>query len=195
MTSDYRLILWRKVLTAVALTVAVVGCSSVRPYASRSSWVMRQNAVPQYFAAYDVFYVYPVQPEESVWASKAGATALYDDVKQRACGALGKRVRVFAPCVRESAAATDAAEALAHYLKSYHDAERPFHVLLEGRDEAFEAAFRKEAGKKLSEGTGFVSLQSAERFEFGPELTLQLSEAVRQRALTKTWGQSIREAN
>lgn len=194
MILKHRLQSWRKVLATVALVAAVVGCSSVRPYESRASWVMRQNAVPQYFATYDVFYVYPAQNEETVWVSKAGATALYDDVKQRLCGTLGKKVRVFAPCLRESMAVVDAAESLRYYLANYHDAGRPFHVLIEGRDEAFAAAFQKEAGKRVTSKYGCVSLRSEERFDFGSKLTLELSEEVRQRALSLTWGQSVKEA-
>lgn len=195
MVSNYRLISWRKVLATAVLVAAVVGCSSVRPYESRASWVLRQNAVPQYFATYDVFYVYPAQSEESVWMSKAGASTLYDDAKHRLCEVLGKKVRVFSPCVRESAAVQDTAEALRHYLVSYHDEGRPFQVVVEGRDEAFVEALRKEMGKKFSAKNGFIALHREDRFDFGPELTRKLSDEVRQRAMCLTWGQPVKEEN
>ena len=35
----------------------LVSCSTT-PYASIEGWIMRQNATPRYFAAYDVFYLF-----------------------------------------------------------------------------------------------------------------------------------------
>lgn len=44
----------------VLLAGILVGCKTPpSPYVSVENWVIRQNAVPSYFADYDVLFLYP----------------------------------------------------------------------------------------------------------------------------------------
>ena len=46
-----------RLATAAWLIVAAAGCSSL--YDEADNWVIENNDIPEYFAEYDVFYLYP----------------------------------------------------------------------------------------------------------------------------------------
>ena len=119
----------RAILISMLAAVASVftGCISSQKkalYYSMDNWVIRQNAVPRYFAVYDVFYVYPTMLDNSrVTYLNWSKPPLYDDIynytstqtteifdtaanmkhkgERAASFEVGSKVRVFAPFVHQ----------------------------------------------------------------------------------------------
>ncbi len=174
-------------LTVLALVV-LAGCGTP-PYEFRDNWAFRQNSVPQYFARYDVFYIYPKRFDEADWFDREVAIFLYDDVKHRIQGVFGKKVRVFSPLVHESKAAEECAEALEYYLDHYHDPQRPFIVLVEGRDDDFVEEFRDEASGVLKAKKGLVAFARTNDFSAETTWVESFSAAVRRRRILISWNE------
>ena len=143
------------------VAVAASGCSSVRvPYGHIENWIIRQNAVPCYFADYDVIYIWPTIERSAVRDSdvnfdKKAVSARRDLVSFMTTDALGNKARVFAPIVHEMNrdlyasleeaglddwSETDAApsieevvEAIRFYLETYHPDGRPYVLVGHGQ--------------------------------------------------------------
>ena len=122
---------------AALVAALVAGCSTPpSPYCSVENWVIRQNAVPSYFAAYDVIYVYPAlarsadrRSDASADWSPAALSKLHDFISTRTEKAFGRKVRVFAPIIHrtgDEAAVRETQEAIRFYLENYHQPERPY---------------------------------------------------------------------
>lgn len=183
-------VLMKRVVASVAIAVGAMtltGCFAPSPYAYRDNWAFRQNAVPQYFSDFDAFYIHTKQVGETDWMEKAKAVEMYDIVKHTIQEPLGKKVRVFAPCVRESHAVEDAVAALDYYLDTYHDKGRFFVVLVDGRDSAFVEQFQEQASGLLKTGNGFIGSMSRDKLCLDHEATTSLWSAVRRRRMRSTW--------
>ncbi len=167
-------------LSLLAAGLSFAGCIGGRgPYYNIDSWYVRQNAVPQYFAGYDVFYMFP----ETYDSGKMSISNRDFAVKQT--GLFGNKVRVFAPLCRD---AEDAETAFDWYLDNSHDPDRPFVFLGEG------------AGAKMLEPlvdcarrNGLVgSYLVQERVPNGfvtQELVDQINERVREHLHRLEWGE------
>lgn len=114
----------RILVIGAALALLIVGCNSARPYYNIDNWYVRQNAVPQYFARYDVFYLHP-----EFYVGMVQSISNHDYTVKYTSDLFGKKVRIFAPLCRK---AEDAEEALEWYLDNYHDSGRPFVFIGEG---------------------------------------------------------------
>jgi hypothetical protein len=165
-------------LSVLAAGLSFAGCIGGRgPYYNVDSWYVRQNAVPQYFAPYDVFYMFSEPYDDG----KMSITNRDFTVKQTEL--FGKKVRVFAPLCRD---ADDAETALDWYLDNYHDPDRPFVFLGEG-----EGAKLLEPLIDGARGKGLVgSFLSEERTPDGfvtPELVDRINERVRAYLHRREW--------
>lgn len=175
------------VLSVCAIALALSGCFGLSPYTWRDNWVIRQNDVPQYFADYDIFYVYAPRTDEAGWLERQPAIEMYDSVKRRVQEPFGKKVRVFCPCLRESEAVEDAVDALAFYLNTYHDPGRSFIVMIEGRDADFRARFRDEASGSLKPKVGCIGIADRDELVVDSDFVMRVGNAVRRRKIRATW--------
>lgn len=154
---------WIRLALGAALAFGVAaGCSSPpSPYRSVANWAIRQNAVPSYFAAYDVLFIYPyvlcsADRGADAPSDRAAAAALHDCASFLTEEVFGRTARVFAPVVHRTAPARFAAaaasadgvealraaaapsvretvEAIRFYLKTYHEKGRPYVLLGHGQ--------------------------------------------------------------
>lgn len=176
----FRLILF----VMLGLVAAVsAGCSAPSPYSYMDNWAVRQNAVPRYFAAYDVFYVYPtlLRDEDMTlmnWTRKDIAIQVYDYVKFQTIDVFGKKARVFAPFIHQldaesyarilenppedfvktelSVGILNTVEALQYYLKNYHSEGRPYILVGQGQG-AVDLYEAMRLCEKVTPENGFVA--------------------------------------
>lgn len=151
---------------AVALAL-LAGCSTPpSPYSHVENWVVRQNAVPAYFAAYDVLFVAP--------GAEPSATRRHGRVTAQT-QAFGRGARIFAPVVRaasETEAVRETAEAIRFYLATYHPDGRPYVLVGAGESGARAlAGALAELGSAVSADDGLVAA-------YPPELPGAAAEAV-----------------
>lgn len=109
---------------SLAGMVLVGACNVPKPYYAIDNWYIRNNARPQYFAKYDVFYYHP----EYHHAGRMNITN-HDFAVKQTTDLFGKKVRVFAPLCHDL---KDAQDAFDWYIDNYHDPEQPFVMLGEG---------------------------------------------------------------
>lgn len=131
----------------------LAGCSTPpSPYSHVENWVVRQNAVPTYFAAYDVIFVAP--------GTEPSATRRYGRVTAQT-QSFGRGARVFAPLVRavtEAESVRETAEAIRFYLETYHPEGRPYVFVGAGESGARAlAGALEELGTTVSPDAGFVA--------------------------------------
>lgn len=165
-------------ILAIVIALAAAGCSSTDdPYFIKDHWYVRQNATPQYFATYDVFYMFP----EMYDGGPVSATN-YDYIVKQTVDQFGKKVRVFAPLCHDE---DEVEDALDWYLDNYHDRGRPFVFMGEG-----------EGGKYLrdlvdcSERKGLVSYHfttNALQSFITPEVVEMVNEEVREFLYLREW--------
>ena len=138
---------------ARALALALLaGCSTPpSPYSHAENWVVRQNAVPVYFAAYDVIFVAP--------GAEPSATRRHGRVTAQT-QPFGRGARVFAPVVRaasETEAVRETAEAIRFYLATYHPDGRPYVLVGAGESGARAlAGALADLGTEVSPDDGLV---------------------------------------
>lgn len=156
-----------RVVARAFVLALLAGCLTPRsPYFHVENWVVRQNAVPTYFAAYDVLFVAPGE-EPSATRRHGRVTAQTQ--------AFGRGARVFAPVVRaapEAEAVRETAEAVRFYLQTYHPEGRPY--VLVGAGDAGARALAgalAELGSAVSPDDGLVAA-------YPPELSGAAAEAV-----------------
>lgn len=158
--------MWIRFNCLFALLIALMalcGCASPDPYQKIGNWALRQNAVPRYFADYDVFYVYPTllregEGEVMNWAKGTIAGRVADYAAFQTAAQFGRKVRIFAPMVHQldadgyvrflaaapmkprvlmksplGHAVRDAVSALEHYLDNYHRDGRPYVLYGQGQ--------------------------------------------------------------
>lgn len=165
------------------LALWMVSCATETPYSSMSGWVMRQNAIPRYFAPYDIFFIPPSvisarddKPRE--WTRQKETERIYNFVYYQLSEQFGTKVRFFVPLIhhleREEAehyldappetfretpfepVIENTVEAFRYYLKNYHVPGRPF--IIAGQGQGALAAY--EMMKRCHEITpenGFVA--------------------------------------
>lgn len=150
------------IFTIFAMLLMVCGCAN-HPYEKYGNWVLRQNAVPRYFADYDLFYIYPtlLWPSEGEimnWPEGDLVERVLDYSDFQTNVQFGKKVRVFAPLVHQlgenaysrflanppskskammksamGPAIRDTIEAIEFYLDNYHSKGRPYVMYGQGQ--------------------------------------------------------------
>ncbi len=170
-------------LSAVLFALIATGCSSVSPYDYMDNWVIRQNAVPGYFADFDVIYIYPSTVSNSKdlilnWKKEKYAEEIFEFTRFQTSEVFGKKVRIFAPFVhqtseqeyqkltssnlegwRHTAIANgieDTIEAIRYYLKKYHTPGRPYILLGEGQG-AVDLYYAMKECTDINTQNGFVA--------------------------------------
>ena len=167
------------------VALATAGCSSVRvPYGHVENWIIRQNAVPCYFADYDVIYIWPIVERAAVRGSdinfdKKAVSFRRDFVSFLTTDAMGNKARVFAPIIHEMNrdqydvleateesdwSETDAApsieevvEAIRYYLETYHPDGRPYVLIGHGQGSAILYEALKELDGDVEPKDGCVA--------------------------------------
>ena len=167
-----RMDILRGVGLAAILVAMAVGCAH-QPYVHVDTWLMRDNAVPQYFAKYDVFFIHRASSDWELHNSRM--VALYDYLKLRVKEPFGRKVRVFAPLLHDDVAVEESELALSLYLDTFHDDGRPYAVLIEGRDEKFVTNFIDACESKMDRKNGFAF------FHFETNSTLVVTNAFKDR--------------
>lgn len=180
-----------KKIIQIAANVALfagllAGCATPpSPYVSVENWVIRQNAVPAYFAAYDVIFLYPYIGRSadrlpSVPSDRASAAYLHDFTAFVTQEPFGKKVRVFAPIVHrtkdgEFAALTadegndgwlktaagasirETIEAIRYYLTTYHQPGHPYILLGHAQGSLYLYEALREMSDEIRPEDGFVA--------------------------------------
>ena len=149
----------------LALVVAGVlaGCwtsSPDIPFGYVENWVIRQNAVPCYFAEYDVIYIWPYisrsgERDSDLDTDKANASFQRDLTDYMTVDAFGNKARIFAPIIHRMNPALydiheaeelddwsdteawpsvkEVVDAISFYLDVYHPANRPYVLIGHGQ--------------------------------------------------------------
>lgn len=174
----------------VLLAGILVGCKTPpSPYVSVENWVIRQNAVPSYFADYDVLFLYPymgrsAERHPSVPSDKASLAYLHDFTAFVTQEPFGNKVRVFAPIVHRTDDAQFAAlaaedggnrlrtaagpsiretmAAIRHYLKTYHLPGHPYVLLGHGQGSLCLYEALRQMDDEILPEDGFVAAYLAE---------------------------------
>ena len=171
-----------------------VGCASTpSPYFYVKNWVIRENAVPSYFAEYDLIFIYPRIARSGdrlpdLPADRLTLSYAHDFAEYLTQEAFGKKVRVFAPVVHRTedslyarllaektedwddteaeAAIEEVVEVIRFYLKTYHAPKRPY-VLL-GHDQGSVLLYEalKELEGEVRPDDGFVAAYLPELPDF-----------------------------
>lgn len=161
---------------AVMLAVLATGCI-YQPYGDVHTWLMRDNAIPQYFANYDIFFVHRAGFDWEIHDTRV--VALYDSLKMNVKEPFGRHVRVFAPLLHDDVDIQESELALGYYLDTFHDDGRPFVIFVEGRDANFVTNFFDACESMLNRENGYAY------FHYHPNGTLQttpeLKELVKRR--------------
>ena len=174
-------------LVSFAAVVAASGCSTeVRvPYGHVENWIIRQNAVPCYFAEYDVLYIWPSVERSAVRDSdinfdKEAVSFRRDLVSFLTTDAFGNKARVFAPIVHEMDrdlyasleqagladwSETDArpsveevVEVIRFYLETYHREGRPYVLIGHGQGSLMIYEALKELDDEVTPEDGCVAV-------------------------------------
>lgn len=163
----------------------LAGCATPQsPYLSVENWVIRQNAVPSYFASYDLVFIYPyIEKSEdrypSVPSDRESSAYLHDFTAFVTQEPFGKKVRVFAPIVhrtkdRQFAAllspeleawdktvigpsVCETIEAIRFYLQTYHQPGHPYVLLGHGQGALYIQEALKELKDEVLPSDGFVA--------------------------------------
>ncbi len=173
----------KKTIFAVVLVLVLTGCSGVSPYSFMDNWVIRGNAVPAYFAEFDLIYIYPstvVNGKEKLldWNRNGYAGEIFEFSRFQTSEVFGGKVRIFAPFVRQTGeeeylaiasgdmkkwqdtllapGVNDTVNALRYYLDNYHTPGRPYILLGEGQGAVDLYYAMKECGSVTPE-EGFVA--------------------------------------
>ena len=146
------------ILFFAVLGALFVGCFTAppSPYASVRNWVIRGNAVPSYFAEYDLIFIYPRISRSAdrlpdLPQNRVTLSYVHDYAAFVTEEAFGKKVRVFAPVIHRTEdsefakllasgiddwrdteaepSIAETVEAIRFYLKKYHTAKRPYILL------------------------------------------------------------------
>ena len=171
-----------------------VGCASTpSPYFYVKNWVIRENAVPSYFAEYDLIFIYPRIARSGdrlpdLPADRLTLSYAHDFAEYLTQEAFGKKVRVFAPVIHRTedslyarllaektedwddteaeAAIEEVVEVIRFYLKTYHAPKRPY-VLL-GHDQGSVLLYEalKELEGEVRPDDGFVAAYLPELPDF-----------------------------
>ena len=148
--------------TAVVVILLLNGCRSVSPYEYGTSWLFRENDIPQYYSKFDLFYL-------------GKAPAGYGDThaiqfnwtKTHTADIFGKGIRIFAPEI-PAPTVQNVAEALDYYLKNFHKPGHPFILLAEGKAaDLLYQAMLKTCG--LTVENGFVAAYLPDMLAKTPE--------------------------
>lgn len=163
----------------------LVGCATPQsPYVSVENWVIRQNAVPSYFASYDLIFIYPYIEKSkdrypSLPSDKESSAYLHDFTAFVTQESFGKKVRVFAPIVHRTKDSQFAAilspereawdetvivpsvretiEAIRFYLKTYHQPGHPYVLLGHGQGALYIQEALKELEDEVLPSDGFIA--------------------------------------
>lgn len=163
--------------------MALAGCSSKPgPYSNVDNWLIRQNAVPPYFAEYDVFYA-----ARDLYVPVDYPVALYDYTYAQTVDKFGKKVRIFAPLLHDAA---DVETSVEHYLDHYHGGKRHFVFVGEGKGgELLKAFAAKNESSLRSKGfvEGWYSTNGAPGMVTA-ELVTEIGKAVKFAKYEQEWG-------
>ncbi len=160
------------------------GCiSNTAPYHNMDNWAIRQNAVPRYFANYDVIFVYPSMFDDPSmpilnWIIPPHAENIFNYSKSQTQDIFGIKVRVFTPFVHQLAHShyqklveegrlyesdnglavgiLDTKNAIQHYLDNYHKPGHPYIIFGQGQGAVQLYEAMKEC-KDISPLDGFVA--------------------------------------
>lgn len=171
-----------------------VGCSStVSPYLYVKNWVIRENAVPAYFAEYDLLFIYPrIARSGDRWpdlpANRLTLSYVHDYAEFVTQEAFGKKVRVFAPVIHRTEdsvyarlleekteewddteaqpAIEEVVEVIRFYLKTYHTPKRPYVLLGHGQGSVLLYEALKELEGEVRPDEGFVAAYLPELPDF-----------------------------
>ena len=150
-------------ILSLAVAGVLAGCwtsSPEIPFGYVENWVIRQNAVPPYFAEYDVLYVWPYisrsgERDSDLDTDKARASFQRDLTDYMTVDAFGNKARVFSPIIHRMNPALydiyeaeeladwsgteacpsveEVVDAVKYYLKTYHPAKRPYVIIGHGQ--------------------------------------------------------------
>lgn len=169
-------------LSFLAIMVLLAGCFSVSPYSKMDNWVLRQNAVPRYFATYDLIYLYPSMMNNPDiryinWTKPPLGEEIYNYSVSQTTALCGNKVRVFAPFIHQTEynrymeilkgdklgkhpelkpGIKDTVAALDWYFKHYHKKSRPFIIVGQGQGALILYEAMKRC-KKINPKNGFVA--------------------------------------
>ena len=175
-----KIIMLRNLLPLLLFTVS---CGAPNPYSTMDGWILRQNAIPRYFAEYDIFLIPPSLFEEGetddpAWSKQKENERIYNFVHCQISEYFGRKVRFFVPQVHRlsrseagkilvsppeewestefSYAIHNTLESFKFYYKNYHCIKRPFIIIGYGQG----AAAAYEMMKRMPEirpENGFVA--------------------------------------
>ena len=137
-------------LIAIVSIFIMTGCSSSSPFEYGSSWLIRENDIPQYYSKMDLFYLGKAPKEY-------GNThdVNFNWAKTHTNDIFGKGVRVFAPDIKEPTV-NKVANALNFYLENFHLEGHPFILLAE--DESADLLYKAmQKTKNLTIKNGFIA--------------------------------------
>ena len=171
-----------------------VGCSStVSPYFYVKNWVIRENAVPSYFADYDLIFIYPRIARSGdrlpdLPADRLSLSYTHDFSAFLTQEAFGKKVRVFAPIVHRTEdsvyarllaektedwddteaaiAIAEVVEVIRYYLETYHMEKHPYVLLGHGQGSVLLYEALKELEGEVRPDDGFVAAYLPELPDF-----------------------------
>ena len=171
-----------------------MGCSStVSPYFYVKNWVIRENAVPSYFAEYDLLFIYPRLARSGdrlpdLPADRRTLAYSHDFAEFVTQEAFGKKVRVFAPVVHRTedsvyakllaekpedwddteveVAIAEVVEVIRYYLETYHMEKHPYVLLGHGQGSVLLYEALKELEGEVRPDDGFVAAYLPELPDF-----------------------------
>lgn len=149
------------------------------PYENQLSWFVRQNATPQYFNKFDVFYLGP-----KLFTGSFIHKEDRDYIVRETVIPFNVKARCFAPIFHNE---DEALDALYFYFGNYHGKNRPFVLIAEG-----EGAKALPSLIEASDGKGLVAVYSSTNItEHGfvtAEIVTNAIEAVKSELYYREWG-------
>ena len=159
------------ILSLCTLACLFTSCATP-PYEYMDNWIIRQNAVPRYFADFDVIYIVPTmfQNPDHIhmnWSKPPLAQDVCDYIKTITTDVFSNKARIFAPFIHQveyksfmewlpllplddyedtslEAGINDTLAAMEYYFKHFHASKRPFIIIGHGQGaiDAYEAMKR-----------------------------------------------------
>ena len=178
---------FQTLFSIIAASLFLVSCASI-DYSSKEKWLIRDNARPQYSAAFDIFYV-----GSDFYALDLDLDELKNFVVRELVRRCEKKARVFVPMVQTS---EDVDAALELYLELYHgDNERPFAIICQGEAGKLLMRIAQKRSKALKEaGLFFVRYSDSKDESFlSEELCGEIMDAFDRYHGKMLWGREIHE--
>lgn len=178
---------FQTLFSIIAASFFFASCTSI-DYSSKEKWLIRDNARPQYSAAFDIFYV-----GSDYYALDLDLDELKNFVVRELVRRCEKKARVFVPMVQTP---EDMEAALELYLELYHgENERPFALLCQGEAGKLLMKIALKRSKTLKEmGLFFLRYSEFKDESFlSEELCGEIMQAFEWHHGKVLWGREIHE--